>query len=278
MKGRPLGLTPAPSRSENVTCCVPGCGVSMRKDNLRSRHYQILVNYDSEGRPLSDSDPLFETLTTEQKTHTKYFEDQNISESSETPFLLKKAVSADINPFSLAKKRRIDERTTDAVASPAGRAAANIDATTNVLNTSHSDEGTERLNDKEVEDEETDVDNEIDENQNISRGTVQHTVDGVIRQHDLPVRDAGGDDANNNISNVEKIVSGIMGQLSGKLGISGSNQPDLASQIAKKVVDNLKKEKQKEMSEEEANWMETDEDFICNDCFTESNRSDVHHD
>ena len=106
LRGRPLGLTPAPSRKENVACCVPGCGVSMRKDNLRARHYNIHVKYDSEGNPLSESDDLFETLTLEQKLHTKYFHDHSISESSQIPGLKRSAISSNINPFTLAKKRR----------------------------------------------------------------------------------------------------------------------------------------------------------------------------
>ena len=84
MRGRPLGLMPPPSRKQKVDCCVPGCPVSMRKDNLRIRHYASLVQFKSDGSPLPESDPKFESLTTNQKVHNRHFSDNNICES-DTP-------------------------------------------------------------------------------------------------------------------------------------------------------------------------------------------------
>ena len=108
--GRPLGLLPPPSRNYKVECCVPGCSVSMRKDNLRQRHYSSLVQFLPDGDPMSDTDERYEALTEVQKTHTKYFFDNNISQS-ETPYAgyKRQAVPASVNPFTLAKKKRTEE-------------------------------------------------------------------------------------------------------------------------------------------------------------------------
>ena len=84
-------------------------------------------------------------------------------------------------------------------------------------------------------------------------------------------------DLNNNSSSVDSIVTKIVGQLTQKLGLPGSSKQDLASEIAKKVVENLKKDKQKDTVECDADWMETDDDFFCNNCLVESNRFDVPH-
>ena len=59
---------------------------------------------------MSDTDEGFEALSQIQKTHTKYFFDNNISHT-ETPYAGSKrqAVPASVNPFTLAKKKRTED-------------------------------------------------------------------------------------------------------------------------------------------------------------------------
>ena len=70
-------------------------------------------------------------------------------------------------------------------------------------------------------------------------------------------------------------MSQILEQLVPKLGIPVPGYSDLASEIAKKVTDNMKKEKDKETAECGADWTETETQFVCENCLEESKRFDI---
>ena len=102
--GKPHGSSSYPCRTEKIKCCVPDCNVSMRKDHLKSRHYQSLVKFLHDGSPMPTSNQLFETLEDDQKAHTRYFFEHDIKQS-ETPSFKRPLIPLTINPFSIAKKK-----------------------------------------------------------------------------------------------------------------------------------------------------------------------------
>ena len=244
----------------------------MRKDNLRSRHYAYLVQFQSDGSPLPESDPRFESLTSDQKLHTRHFWHNNISETN-TPHTGSKrsAVPANVNPFTLSKKRRTED----------------LEGANEEVNEENSDEEEGDMVDSDEDEGHsvvTSVDPEHSDDAQPSPGEVgdhilldeQHEEgevdDGSILLDNQPIP---GDQNNNTTAavNTDSIVTQVVQQVTQKLGIQSKS--DLATEIAKKVTGSLKMEKQKETVEHEADWMETEEDFICNNCFIESSRFDV---
>ena len=104
-RGRTLGLVPPPSRIGNMNCCVPGCRIAMRRDNLKTRHYQSLVHFMPDGTPMPDTHDLYEALERDAKKHTKYFFDNGTNEADVPTISLKRPKpSVKANPFPLSKK------------------------------------------------------------------------------------------------------------------------------------------------------------------------------
>ena len=261
---------PPPSRKQKEDCCVPECSISMRRDNLRSRHYASLVKFTSDGSPLPEADPRFESLTPDQKLHTRHFCHNNICET-DTPHTGSKrsALPATVNPFTLSKKRRTEDLED-----------ADPDEEESDAEDSEEEEEGDAV-DPEEEDKRHSVDTSADpEHAQLLVDEVgdhilldEQSEDGEVDEDTIELDNHPNDANNNTAVNTASIVTQIVQQVTQKLGIK--NKSDLATEIAKKVAENLKKEKQKETVECEADWMETEEDFICNNCLIESSRFDV---
>ena len=312
--GKPQGTSLYPCRKDNIKCCVPDCNVSMRKDNLKSRHYNHLVKFLIDGSPMSTSNKLFETLTDNQKTHTRYFFEHNISQS-ETPSFKRPLAPITVNPFSLAKKTRPersedfkrseDLESSEKLESPEPfENSENLEKTENFEISENISNENEKLvmnyqvciddisqeiqadrNSCENKIELEDVHISINKDKTISTELNSYITDGNEKTigSDNQVTDQEKDQATNsqfglnNTSLIDTIVTQILEKLSNRLGVSIPGEYDFSTEVARKVTESLKYNNMEEnfQTEYPPEWIETDKKFVCNSCALESKRFDV---
>ena len=91
-KGTRWNKIPQQESKSTVTCIVPGCNKTFRKDKINNKHYNVVVKCDNSGLPLRPGSLHFNELECDIiKSHTKYFYENKLD-----PKTSKECLKADV--------------------------------------------------------------------------------------------------------------------------------------------------------------------------------------
>ena len=254
-RGRLPNILGTQDSRETISCPVPNCEVRTRADHLKTRHFMTVVKFDIEGNPVSKDSDSFQQLSEEEKKHTIYWIDNDLTRTK-LPILKRKSISSSVNPFSLAKRK-----------------SSNVESV-----------GDKEDEPREVPDrlspecsELPDVGMASDDGRDVSFSSIDI---GGERPPTLPINSSDDDQDNDSedhieipntetvTSNTSELLSNIKDEISKQLGIDDGE--NFADKVAERVVYRLKEMEKKPEREMSVNWLETETDYICQDCVAES--------